>query len=291
MTSSPENPADRRGGCPAGLRSARSAEELAQTERLETYYDKATSTVLQTIERSVCGCSYGGCSWTTRAEAEGIAALLELRPGRRLLDVGAGSGWPGLYMAQTTGCDVTLVDLPLAGLRIAAERAITDALPGTCWVVVGDGADLPFANSAFDAISHSDVLCCLRDKRGVLRSCRRVLEGGGTMAFSVISLAPGLSGAVYRRAVECGPEFIECDADYPTLLEQTGWQILQTQDVSEAFAQSSRRMREVEAEHADELQALLGPDGYAERKSNLKRHHSGAEEGLIRREIFLAAPA
>jgi len=258
MTSSPENPADRRGGCPAGLRSARSAEELAQTERLETYYDKATSTVLQTIERSVCGCSYGGCSWTTRAEAEGIAALLELRPGRRLLDVGAGSGWPGLYMAQTTGCDVTLVDLPLAGLRIAAERAITDALPGTCWV---------------------------------LRSCRRVLEGGGTMAFSVISLAPGLSGAVYRRAVECGPEFIECDADYPTLLEQTGWQILQTQDVSEAFAQSSRRMREVEAEHADELQALLGPDGYAERKSNLKRHHSGAEEGLIRREIFLAAPA
>ncbi len=102
------------------------------------------------IERSVRGCDYGGNSWTTRAGAQQIGALLGLRPGLRLLDVGAGSGWPGLYLAETSGCDVVLVDFPLTGLRIAAERAIKDRIPGVCWVAVADAADLPRSGNAID---------------------------------------------------------------------------------------------------------------------------------------------
>lgn len=271
--------------------STRNASEREQTNRLETYYVKAQSQALQAVERRVCGCNYGGCSWTTRVEAERIAELLQLRPGRRLLDIGAGSGWPGLYMAGLSGCDVMLLDLPLSGLLIAADRARQDRLPGACWAVVADGAALPFADGAFDAVSHSDVLCCLAEKRGVLESCRRVLIGKGTMVFSVVAIAPDLKGAAYRRAVECGPEFIESEADYPTLLDETGWTLVQTWDVSAEFADSCRRMQEAEAEHAAELRSLLGVTGYAERKDNLGRRHAGASQGLLRREIFVATPA
>ena len=35
----------------------------------------------------------------------------------RLLDLGAGRGWPGLYLAVRTGCQVVLSDVPLEGLR------------------------------------------------------------------------------------------------------------------------------------------------------------------------------
>ncbi len=270
--------------------SKRSAEEQAQTERLETYYVRAQSTALREIERRTCGCDYGGCSWTTRDEADRIATRLELEPGRRFLDIGAGSGWPGLYMAEISGSDVALVDLPLAGLQIAAARAVEDNLPGDCWVAVADGAKLPFAESSFDAISHSDVLCCLVEKRAVLESCRGVIDRNGMMVFSVISITPGLSGAAYQRAVECGPEFIASDTDYPGMLDETGWTILEVQDVTVEFAESCGRLREAEAENADALQTLLGPTAYAERKAGWERRHSGASEGLLKREIFYTTP-
>jgi 2-polyprenyl-3-methyl-5-hydroxy-6-metoxy-1,4-benzoquinol methylase len=78
----------------------RSPEELAQTERFEKSYSNLQSAVMLAIERQVCGCDYGGNSWTTRDEAQHIGANLDLKPGMRLLDVGAGSGWPGLYLAD-----------------------------------------------------------------------------------------------------------------------------------------------------------------------------------------------
>jgi len=128
---------------------------------------------MRDLERSVCGCAYGSTSWTTRREAERIAELLELGPDVQLLDVGAGSGWPGLYLAQLTGCDVVLVDLPLVALRIALARATDDGLSERCEAVAADGAALPFLDGSFDALSHSDVLCCAPDKLAILRACRR----------------------------------------------------------------------------------------------------------------------
>jgi len=41
-------------------------------------------------------------------EAKQVAGMLGVEPGGLLLEVGAGSGWPALYMAGRTGCDVVL---------------------------------------------------------------------------------------------------------------------------------------------------------------------------------------
>ena len=59
----------------------RSPEELAQTERFEQSYVNLQSTVMLSIERQVCGCDYGGNSWTTRDEAQRIGAMLGLKAG------------------------------------------------------------------------------------------------------------------------------------------------------------------------------------------------------------------
>ena len=101
--------------------------ELSEAEcRLGKCAALARSDAMGDLERSVYGCDYGSTCGATRVEAERLAELLELCPGARLLDVGAGSGWPGLYLAQLTGCDVVLVDLSLAALRIARVRAARD---------------------------------------------------------------------------------------------------------------------------------------------------------------------
>lgn len=268
-----------------------SPEEWAQRERFESLYVRAQSPVMVTIERSVCGCDYGGNSWTTQAEAEQMVARLALHPGIRLLELGAGSGWPGLYMGKASGCDVVLVDLSLAGIRIAAKRADNDGIPGSVWAAVADAAALPFPDGSFDAISHSDLLCCLRQKRSVLAACRRVIRRQGRMVFTVISVAPGLSAEQYRRAVANGPEFIETDTDYPTLLAQTGWIITGHEDITVAYAASCRHQLHADEMQKDGLVALIGASEFAERLDGWRSKLPAIYDNLLRRELFVAAPS
>jgi SAM-dependent methyltransferase len=217
--------------------------------------------------------------------------LLELAPGKRLLDVGAGSGWPGLYMAGASGCDIALVDVPFSGLRIAAERAVEDNLPGECWVAAADGANLPFADDSFDAISHSDVLCCLVGKRAVLESCRRVIRPGGRMVFSVIFVAPGLSPVEYERAVEAGPPFVETDTRYPALLAETGWNVLAECDVTAEFASMIQRQLDVDREQRDGMEAVMGAADYSDRQNSYEFKFTAASDRIIRRSLFVTVPA
>ena len=101
-----------------------SPKEQAQTEQFAAIYRRNQLPVMRSVERQVCGCDYGGTSWTTRKEADEIAGLLGLREGVHLLDLGSGSGWPALYWAETTGCNTVLTDLPFDSLRLAARREL-----------------------------------------------------------------------------------------------------------------------------------------------------------------------
>ncbi len=120
----------------------RTAKEREVSETFTQQYEIVQADVMLAIERDSCGSDYGGTSWTTRAEADHVGRLLELAPNDRLLDVGSGAGWPGLYLAQTSGCDIALTDLPLSGLQTAAKRAVTDQIAGICWTAAADGAAL-----------------------------------------------------------------------------------------------------------------------------------------------------
>ncbi|HTF51516.1 MAG TPA: methyltransferase domain-containing protein [Pseudonocardia sp.] len=115
--------------------------------------------VAERVERLVIGADFGADGYTTIEQADELARRLELRAGLRLLDLGSGRGWPGLYLAKTTGCRVVLTDIPVDGLRIAAARAATEGLNGQCAVVGSNGRYLPFVAETFDAIAQADVLC------------------------------------------------------------------------------------------------------------------------------------
>jgi ubiquinone/menaquinone biosynthesis C-methylase UbiE len=269
----------------------RSREETAVLARFAQQYRQAQKQVMLEIERHVCGCDYGSTSWTTQDEAERALRLLELGADKRLLDLGAGSGWPGLYLAQKSGCDVTLVDIPVEGLRIAARRAAADQLSGEVWVLVSDGAMLPFKSGAFDAIGHSDVLCCLEAKISVLAECRRVIRAAGRMVFSVISIAPSLSGAEYQRAMAAGPPFKTVSSDYPRMLAHTGWAMLRHFDLTAAYSTAvAQRISEEEA-NADALIEILDGAEFADTIARRRRTAEAINDGLLRRELFAALAA
>ena len=254
-------------------------------------YELGRSPAVRDLERGVLGCDYGATSWTTRDEAGTVADLLGLRPSMRLLDVGAGAGWPGLYLSLISRCDVVLTDIPHVGVRLALERAARDGIGERCRGVVSDGAALPFAESSFDAISHSDVLCCMPAKLALLKECRRVARAGASMVFSVIAPAAALSDAERRLAIESGPEFVDLDGSYPTLLEQSDWRVLQRIDVTDVFAQSIRTSLRLMSAREDALVETLGVEDYRERVKRRQATLTGLDRRVLKREIFVAARA
>ncbi|HET7483091.1 MAG TPA: methyltransferase domain-containing protein [Actinomycetota bacterium] len=114
--------------------------------------------VLDAIERAVIGADWGANGYTTVREANELAERLRLDASKRLLDVGTGRGWPGLYLAKKTGCEVVLTDLPIEGLRHGLTRAHQEQV-ATLGAVVSSARWLPFRDRSFDALCHSDVLC------------------------------------------------------------------------------------------------------------------------------------
>ena len=86
--------------------------------------------VSRRVELAIIGADWGANGYTTTAQADLLGRELGLRPGTRLLDLGAGRGWPGLYLAATTGCQLVLSDVPIEALQAAAARARSERLSG-----------------------------------------------------------------------------------------------------------------------------------------------------------------
>ena len=263
----------------------------ALIEGFSTEYSLTGASLLEEIEQSVCGCAYGASSWTTRAEADAAVAMLGLAPDKRLLDVGTGCGWPGLYLASVSGCEAMLLDMPFSGLQAAARGAADDGMAERCLPVQGDGAAIPFAEASFDAIFHSDVLCCLDPKLEVLRECRRVMRQSGTMVFSVLSVPPGLTAAEAEQAATLGPAFVGATHDYPTMLEMAGWAVTKHVDVSTGFEKTVASLLAAEEDHFESLAELRGEQRQIERLATMRKRRQGVVSGLVRREVFQVAPA
>lgn len=252
-------------------------------------YEVVQSPLMLEIEQRMRGIAYGGTSWTTRAQAEATAARLGLATGRCLLDLGSGSGWPALFIAKRSGCDVVATDLPLSGLRVAKARVARDALDDRCSVLAADGTALPFADRSFDHIHHADVLCCMIPKREMLQECRRAARADATMEFSVIALARSLASDDERQLLEkSGPPYPDAGADYATLLAETGWDVLERIDVTAEFTRCMDVLLQEFAARRDALIELLGEGDYADRLERRLSTRAAVSRGLLKREIFLA---
>jgi cyclopropane fatty-acyl-phospholipid synthase-like methyltransferase len=111
------------------------------------------------VERQVIGGDWGANGYTTMAQADELGALVRLDASMRLLDLGAGRGWPGLYLAKTTGCSVVLVDLPLEGISTALRRARDEGLSERVAGVVASASHIPLRPDVVDAVVSCDVFC------------------------------------------------------------------------------------------------------------------------------------
>ncbi len=122
-------------------------------------YARPRSEAARQVERAVLGREVGLSGYTTIEQAQTLNDQLSLLPGGRLLDVGAGRGWPGSYLAQSSGCHLVASDVPLDALRAAGDFLQRGAPRGKADAVSADGRALPFRPTCFDAVVHADVFC------------------------------------------------------------------------------------------------------------------------------------
>ena len=126
--------------------------------KMTARYGVAASQASLAVERRVIGANFGTNGYTTLPQARSLIRALRLGQGVRLLDIGAGRGWPGLYLAQATGCGTVLADVPITGLRIAVKQRDELGLAPLVSICRATGTNLPFRSASFDAVVHTDTL-------------------------------------------------------------------------------------------------------------------------------------
>ena len=134
-------------------------DERAARSDFAERYALSTGDANARVEHDVIGAVWGANGYTTVAQADELGRRLQLRPDTRLLDVGTGRGWPGLYLAKQTGCSVVGTDMPVEGLTVAMRRARNERIDARASFVVAAGAAQPFRPRSFDAVVLTDVLC------------------------------------------------------------------------------------------------------------------------------------
>jgi ubiquinone/menaquinone biosynthesis C-methylase UbiE len=109
-------------------------------------------------------------------------ALLDPRPGQRLLDAGCGPGLDTAALAAVAGPRGCVVGVDHDPRMIEAARAQAGAEKGArARHLVGDGAHLPFADGWFDACRCERVLQHVAHPAAMLSELVRVTRPGGTV--------------------------------------------------------------------------------------------------------------
>jgi SAM-dependent methyltransferase len=164
--------------------------------------------------RNPSACPYNQRFWVeaphpiiTRAR---LLQILAPEPGERVLEVGPGTGYYTLDVAEAVGRggSVEILDVQQEMLdhtmRRAAERGLANVTP-----TLADATAMPYEDDSFDAAYLVTVLGEVPDQRAAVRELRRVLRPGGRLVVGELFGDPHMVtfGSLLRHAEVSGLRF------------------------------------------------------------------------------------
>lgn len=242
------------------------------------------------IRRDTWGEEFGQSGWTTAEEQDRIIDLLDLKPGRRLLDVCSVSGGPTLRMAEKTGAIVHGVDVHEAGIDAARKQAAERGLTETATFDACDAARaLPFPDGSFDAVMCIDAINHLPDRHLVLSEWRRVLKPGGRVLFTdPIVLTGALSNDEIAIRSSIGFFlFVAPDFD-DRVIQSVGLTMTLKEDTTDSTARLAESCRAARAKREDGLRQFEEPEKFDGLQRFLDVASRIARERRLSRFLYVA---
>ena len=159
-------------------------------------------------------CPYGQRFWVEAPHPfvtrDRLRQILEAKPGERILEVGPGTGYYTLDVAEWVGPEgrIEILDVQQEMLdhtmRRAGERGLTNINP-----TLADATEMPYEDASFDAAHLTTVLGEIPDQDAAVRELARVLKPGGRLVVGELMGDPHYVsfGSLQQRAAAAGLSF------------------------------------------------------------------------------------
>lgn len=158
-----------------------------------------------------------------RRQRQRSVGLLDLRPGERVLVVGAGTGADLPWIPA--GVEVVAIDLTPAMVERVRRRAAERDRPVDARV--GNAQDLEFPDASFDALILHLILAVVPDPVAAIREAERVLRPGGRAAVFDKWAPDGQRVSLLRRVLNLVANLLATDVtrQLGPLLAHTGLRV------------------------------------------------------------------
>ena len=138
--------------------------------------------------------------WWDDAFTAFVKDTLQPRPGRRILDVGCGTGTAEVKLSRLRLTQVDLVAVDLHPERVVAAQAAARAHNIEAHFAAADACALPFASGSFDSVFCVAVLQHIGDVKKAVGEMARVTRTGGR----VVAVEPDNSARYFYSSVDEG---------------------------------------------------------------------------------------
>src|SRR5262245_58071951 len=273
-------------------RNARSTMSQA-VDLYNNVYAHFSSRAEAAVRQHAFGEDIGQSSWMTAADWLRFSDQAHVREDGHVLEVGSGSGGPGVYLAGARGCRVTGIDLnehgACNGLHLAAAQGLADRV--TCHVADAS-RPLPFASATFDAVLSNDAMCHISNRLDVLTEWHRVLRPCGRILFTDAMIVTGLvSQEELAVRSSIGWYLFVPPGENERLIGRAGFTLLSSEDVTEPAEVIAKRWHDARERYRDELIAREGETNFAGLQRFLACVHRLSAERRLSRHCYVAERA
>jgi cyclopropane fatty-acyl-phospholipid synthase-like methyltransferase len=190
-----------------------------------------------------------------------LASKMGDKSGRRLLDVGCGTGRATLSLAQKTKSHLTGINISARQVEAAKSRAIKMGLGEQATFEVADALAIPFADGSFDGAWAVESLLHMPDLARAASELRRVVKAGSRIVVSDVVLVnrPSVDDDQYYRGVfPVAPAIPQ--GDYVRILEAADFEVDDVLDVTPHVERTLSLTLENIDKRAGDIREVYGPD-------------------------------
>ncbi|KAI3518106.1 hypothetical protein L1887_06496 [Cichorium endivia] len=188
-----------------------------------------------------------------------FVAMLDLKAGQKVLDVGCGIGGGDFYMAETFDVDVVGIDLSVNMISFALERSI--GLKCSVEFEVADCTKKTYPDNSFDVIYSRDTILHIQDKPALFRTFYKWLKPGGKVLISDYCRKSGKPSQDFAEYIKQRGYDLHDVETYGKMLKDAGFVDVIAEDRTEQFREVLKReLERVEKEKEEFIQDFSEED-------------------------------